>query len=589
MIAESEEIWLTGKPICRGIAIGIPYFFQQLQGTVPEFTIEDEEEIEEEIERYYRAIAEGKEDIKILQSHLQKERIYDGAAILDAHLEMMQDPLLTTYVEDQIRHTRKNAEYVFDYTINECQKKFNSIADPFFRERFKDIRDISTRILDHLRNSVRVRLADIPSGSIIFSTDLSAFDTAEAKSDSVGAFVTREGGTTSHVAILARAKGIPYISSIHFEKVLAFSERLIIVDGRTGHIILNPTEKTLAKYTLLRDQLQIHLQKINSAGHLEAETFDGYRIQLSANIEMFAELDMLHQYGGNGVGLLRTESTFLSKGFFPDEQEQFEIYLQFVKNMKGLPIVIRTFDVGGDKFLRKHQTERESNPFLGCRAIRFLLREREIFKTQLRAILRASSWGNISIMFPMISSLSELLEAKQIFYEVKEELKSLHIPFASHIPIGCMIEVPSAAIIADLLAKESDFLSIGTNDLVQYSLAVDRTNNSISSLYTPTHPSVIRLIKLVASEANRRGIPVSVCGEVAADPRFTPLLLGLGVHELSVASRYLPIIKNAIRNISIVAANKLAEKALKLCSATEIEDLITKEYKKNVPEDCFYN
>lgn len=502
---------------------------------------------------------------------------------------MLQDPMLTSYIEDQIRETRKNAEYIFDCTIDECEKKFNSIADPFFRERFKDIRDISARIMGHLKNSVQKRLSDIPPGCIIFSTDLSAFDTAEAHSDRVGAFVTMLGGTTSHAAIVARAKGIPYVSSVAYENALARNTPLIIVDGRTGHIIINPTPETLERYVQLKKQLHTHLQKINDAGHLQAETFDGYRIQLSANIEMLAELDMLHQYGGNGVGLLRTESALLSKDVFPNEQEQFEVYKRFVEQMHGLPIVIRTFDIGGDKHLNLTQLDKESNPFLGCRAIRFLLRERELFKTQLRAILRASHAGNVRVMFPLVSSVSELLEAKSLFYEVRRELEASGAPLPAYVPLGCMIEVPSAAIIADLLAKECDFLSIGTNDLVQYSLAVDRSNSAISTLYSPSHPSVIRLIKLVAQEANHRGISVSLCGEIAADPRFTALLLGLGIHELSVAARYLPLIKNAVRNTSIVSAYKLAEKALMLCSAAEIEELITTEYRKSVPHDYFYN
>jgi phosphotransferase system enzyme I (PtsI) len=257
--------------------------------------------------------------------------------------------------------------------------------------------------------------------------------------------------------------------------------------------------------------------------------------------------------------------------------------------MNGLPIAIRTFDLGGDKYLKNQQKVPECNPFLGCRAIRFSLREKEIFKAQLRAILRASALGDVSIMFPMVSSLSELLEAKAVLQEAREELLARGEPMARRLPVGCMIEVPSAAIIADLLAKECDFLSIGTNDLVQYALAVDRSNNALSDLYTPTHPAVLRMIRLIVSEANHHGIPVTVCGEVAADPRFAPLLLGLGVHELSVASRYLPIIKNAIRNMSIVSAGKLAEEALSLSSPAEIERLIDEEYRKNVPEDCFYN
>ncbi len=585
---QCQEILLAGTPICRGIAIGRPFFFTLVETDVPEFSIADAD-VEGEVTRYQRAIHKGLEDIKRLQKRLHNERILDGAAILDGHLQMMQDALLTTCVEAQIRSQRKNAEFVFQGIIRECQEKFDSIADPFFRERFKDIQDISQRVLGHLRDSVRICLADIPNDSIIFSKDLTAFDTAEANSSCVCAFVTKDGGATSHAAIVAKAKGIPYVSSVEIEGLAVDKDAWVIVDGRTGEIILHPSAETLKKYQQLRNQLQMHLLKLKQTGKLLAETYDGYAIQLSANIEMAGELDMLHQAGGSGVGLFRTESAFLDRDEFPAEEEQFRLYRSFVEKMNGLPIVIRTFDVGGDKYLRNQQSLHECNPFLGCRAIRFLLREKEIFKTQLRAILRASAYGEVRVMFPMISALCELMEAKEILEGVRQELIARGENIPAYIPIGCMIEVPSAAIIADLLAKECDFLSIGTNDLVQYALAVDRTNNALSHLYTPTHPSVIRLIRLIVNEANHHGIPVTVCGEVAADPRFTPLLLGLGVHELSVASRYIPMVKNAVRNTSIVAASKLAEQVLTLSSAGEIAELLTREYRRNVPEDCFYN
>lgn len=588
MVLESQELLITGTPICRGIAIGKPFFFTLVDDIAAEFSIAVQD-IDAEVRRYQRAIGRARDEVKTLQKKLQKERAFDGAAILEGHLQMMQDPLLTTNVEEEIRSTQKNADFVFQSIINEYQKKFNSMSDQFFRERFKDIQDLSRRVVGHLRESVRECLADIPHDSIVFASDLTAFDTAEANSGRVSAFVTKEGGATSHAAIVAKAKGIPYVSSVDIENIENFKDALVIVDGRVGEIIINPSPETVLKYQQLRSRLQLHLQKLKQTEKLQAETYDGYAIQLSANIEMLSELDLLHQSGGNGVGLLRTESPFLAKEVFPSEEEQFAIYRQFVENMNGLPIVIRTFDLGGDKYLRNQQTIHECNPFLGCRAIRFSLREKDIFRLQLRAILRASAYGDVRIMFPMVSALSELLEAKDLLEETRQALIKEGQKISQRLPLGCMIEVPSAAIIADLLAKECDFLSIGTNDLVQYSLAVDRTNNALSDLYTPTHPSVIRLIKLVVNEANHRGIPVSVCGEVAADPRFTPLLLGLGIHELSVASRYLPIIKNAIRNTSIVAASKLAERILKLSSADEIEDLLTREYRQNVPEDCFYN
>lgn len=587
MPGQKEEIVLRGTPICRGIAIGHPFFFTMPEELVPEYGISSDA-VHEEIARYQQALAQGREDIKSLQHRLQKECIFDGVAILEAHLLIMQDPMLTTYVEEQIRSTKKNVDYVFQSIMKKYQKKIDAIKDPFFRERFKDIQDISRRILGHLRHNAHNCLANVPANSIVFSSDLTACDTAEAPIGCVMAFVTRCGGTTSHAAIVAKAQGIPYVSNIDFEKIDAEKNGKVIVDGRTGEIIVNPTEETLSKYHQLRDQLHMHLEKLTQTGKQEAETYDGYAVQLSANVEMFSELDMLHQFGGSGVGLLRTESAFLAKESLPTEEEQFAIYRHFVEQMNGLSIVIRTFDLGGDKYLRNQQTV-ESNPFLGCRAIRFSLKEKTIFKMQLRAILRSSAFGAVSIMFPMVSSLSELREAKAVLQEVKEELLEKQVPMASYIPVGCMIEVPSAAVIADLLAKECDFLSIGTNDLVQYTLAVDRSNNNLSALYAPTNPSILRLIRLIVSEANHHGIPVTVCGEVAADPRFTPLLLGLGVHELSVASRYLPTVKNAIRNTSIVSASKLAEEALSLSSATEIEELLNREYQRHAPEDCFYN
>lgn len=588
MSAICGEVILEGTPICRGIAIGRPFYFKLTEDAVDETSI-GTIGVDAEVKRYRLALSKGREEVKKLHKRLLLEKIAEGAAILDGHLQMMEDPLLTTEVEDTIRGTLKSADVAFQSVIGEYQKKCESVSDPFFRERYKEIGEISRRIMRHLHNSSAAGLAQIPKESIVFAEDLTSIDTAEAEAGAVMAFITRSGGAASHAAIVAKAKGIPYVTSIDFEGLTIRKDGWVIVDGRTGKIIINPTSETLTKYQHMRDQLQSHVAALSKGGKLEAETYDGYKVQLSANTEMHSELDLLHEYGGGGVGLYRTESAFLYRETFPSEEEQFEIYRDFVKRMNGLPIVIRTFDLGGDKYLKNRHFEREGNPFLGCRAIRFSLREKEVFKSQLRAILRAGAYGNVKVLFPMVSALSELLEAKAVLEEARRELIQRGEKIPDRMPIGCMIEVPSAAIIADLLAKECDFLSIGTNDLVQYALAVDRSNDSLSKLYTPTHPGVLRLIRLVVSEANHHGIPVTVCGEVAADPRFAPLLLGLGVHELSVASRYLPTVKHAIRNTSIVAASKLAEKALTLSTASEVEELITREYRKNVPEDCFYN
>lgn len=589
MKKKAEEQYFHGAPICRGIAIGKPVLLSWTEEPVPEFTVA-EDRVEYEIDRYRSALSRSREEISSLQEQLEKDNVLEGVTILDAQLQMMQDPLLTTHIEDAVHTTRKNVESVLQSHIDQYRKRFFSIDDPYFRDRFKDIQDISQRILGHLCGTKsRITKSEIPYGSILFACELTASDIAEVSTVHVGGIVTERGGPATHAAVVANAKGTPFVSNIHLNEIDPEQHDLAVVDGRTGDVILSPSSTTITKYEQIRTQLQEHLDKLSHVAPLTAETFDGYSVRLSANIELAEELDFLHQHGGHGVGLFRSEYLFLNKARFPSEEEQFAIYMDLVIKMRGLPIVIRTFDVGGDKCLPPSlQGDYESNPFLGCRAIRFLLKETGIFKAQLRAILRAGAYGDVSVMFPMISTLSELLEAKSILAEVQSDLERQGEQYGS-VRVGSMIEVPSAAIIADLLAKECDFLSIGTNDLVQYALAVDRSNHSMNALYTPTHPSVLRLIKLIIHEANHQGIPVTICGEVAADPRFTPLLLGLGVHELSVATRYLPTVKHAIRNTSIVAASQLAERALALTSANEIQELLTKEYRENVPDDCFYN
>jgi phosphotransferase system enzyme I (PtsI) len=583
-----EEITIRGIPICRGIAIGKSFFFDYVQDSIPEFSIAPEE-VENEISHYRQAIKRSEEEVRCLRKQLTQDGAHEGALILESHLEMIQDPLLTDHIENEIRQSGKNAEFVFFNHISQYQKKFSSIADPFFRERFRDLLAISRRVLGYMRTNVGFSLTNIPHNSVVFANELAASDSAEAKAGAVSAFVTQHGGATSHAAIVAKSKGIPYVANVNYELLKQHKNSIVIVDGRTGDIVINPTTETLKKYQKLQSQLFDHFRKLEKVGDLSAETIDGYQVGLFANIDMLNELDMFQQYGAGGVGLFRSEYILLSKDRVPHEDEQYEIYRTLVERMKGLPVTIRTFDVGGDKLNLGRAMPQESNPFLGCRAIRFLLKERKIFKTQLRAILRASLFGEVGILLPMVSNLSEILEVKKLIKEAHDELVSGGLHGLPMPRIGSMIEVPSAAITADLIASECDFLSIGTNDLVQYSLAVDRDNQSISGLYNPAHPSIIRLIKMIVTEANKKGIPVSVCGEVAADPRFTPLLLGLGVHQLSVSCRHVPVVKNAIRSTYILSAHHLAEKVLTLSTAQEIQQILNEEYQKNVPDDYFYN
>jgi phosphoenolpyruvate-protein phosphotransferase (PTS system enzyme I) len=579
----AQEIVVKGSPICRGIAIGKPFFLNRDDFTVFEMRIQPAN-MQREIDRYRHALSRSKQDIKRLLKQLEIESAEEGILILEAQLEMLKDPLLTEEIEKEIRKNKKNVEFVFQQALLKYQERFQALNDSFFADRFQDLQDLAHRIFCYLHESGNLSLSDVPPNSIVCALELTASDAASAHNFCVSAFLTETGGATTHAAIVARAKGIPYITNVSLQALKENAHHPMVVDGRSGKIILNPSQETLKEYEQLKARMQHQVKKLEQGTKWPAQTFDGYSIRLCANLDTAEEIDFIHELGGQGIGLFRSEYIFLPKNEIPSEEEQFQVYHRIVEQMKGLPIVIRTFDLGGDKTSLHHSFSSERNPFLGCRATRFLLKEQEIFKAQLRAIIRASVFGNVSILFPMISNLLELREAKKIVLEARKELDLFH-----PIRIGCMIEVPSAALIVDHFVKECDFLSIGTNDLVQYALAVDRSDQALTEFYEPTDPSVIRLIKLITLESDKAQIPVSVCGEIASDPRFTTLLLGLGIQELSVAPRYLPLIKNAVRRTSIVDAVHLAEKALCMTTAQEVLELLVHDYRKKVPDDPFYN
>lgn len=578
----SREILLKGYPICPGIAIGRPFYFATPDEHVPEFSV-PKEQIDGEIARYYKALKNSRRDLLSMQKLLQHEGGSEAAAILGSHLEMTHDPLITTRIEEAIRHRGKNTEYVFKSVIGEYEEKFLKISNKFFRERLSDFQDISRRIIGHLRQHERCSLSKLQMRSIVFAHELSPSDTAEANTEQIDAFVTRSGAETSHVAIMARARGIPFVSNVDFPDLTLSIPPRVIVDGQSGHVIINPRKETEAHYSHERKKLKVQVKGLQKRGQGEAETTDGERVRLTANLELFEQVSTLADYGGEGIGLFRSEYLFLLKDTFPTENEQFKAYRHLVEGVSGYSAVIRTFDIGGDKLGNYHFTRNEKNPYLGCRAIRLMLREQGIFKTQIRAILRASAFGEASLLLPMVTDLSELLSAKAIIEEVKQELSAAGVPFSRSIRLGCMIEVPSAALITDILAAECDFFSIGTNDLVQYLLAVDRSNQNMSYLYTPAHPSVVRLIQSIVKECAKVSKPVSLCGEIAANARFLPLLLGLGIREFSVSAPQIPKVKNVIRNLSIQGAKKLTKQALKCRSAEELDQLLEKAYQKLAP------
>jgi phosphotransferase system enzyme I (PtsI) len=589
---ETVEIILRGLPVSKGIGIGFPVFFASAEDHVPDVAI-PKKEIEQEIDRYRRALDLSRKDVETLQRLSLNEGPSEVVSILGTHLEMMHDPLLTSVIEERIRDMQRNIESIFQHLIEEYKQRFSTLQDHYFQERVRDIVDVSRRILGHLRPLEKIKMDEMPHNSIILTHELVPSETVEANASLVSAFVTASGGITSHAAIIARAKGIPYVANIDIKQLKKAEIHSLIVDGSQGLVILNPTRQTLKKYQEIQRNLQLDYKLLKSASHLKGETIDGYEVRIFANLENPKEIDQLLKAGAEGIGLFRSEYLFLSRKAFPTEEEQVGIYKRMVKALKGRPLVIRIFDIGGDKKVDLpplhpdaryfHAVGFELNPALGCRAIRFLLRYPEILEKQLRAILRASYFGEIHILIPMVADLHEVRVVREMVERIKDQLYKEGIKTAKHVPVGCMIEVPSSAIMCDALAEEVDFLSIGTNDLVQYVLAADRSNRNTTELYYSTHPSILRLIRMVVASATRARKPVILCGELAADPAMIPLLIGLGIREFSVAARHIPSVKHTIRKWRILEASRLAEGALEYASAKELQDFLAAET-ANLPQ-----
>lgn len=575
-----EEVLIRGFPVSEGIAIGVPFFLQPAEKEIPEFPI-TLKEVDDEIARYRNALFSSREDLTQLRNDLAMDAS-DAATILDSHISMLDDPLMTVHMEEKIRQMLRKPESVFHSVITDYEKRFSQTTNAFFQERLVDVMDLAKRVLGHLCPSKGNSLSKVPFNSIVFAKELIPSYTASAEQCRISAFVTQHGGGNSHAALIARAKGIPYVACIDVASIKDINSRSVIVDGQTGDVIFNPTPATMEKYKQRKTCLKTSQQLLHKELQYDAETIDGCAIQVYANIGNISDLDGIQQLGAEGVGLFRTEYLFFqNRHLIASEEDQFQAYLKLVLSIGPMPIVIRVFDVGGDKnpelFMDKEQ---EPNPVLGCRGIRFLLRHIEIFKIQLRAILRAAAHGDVRILLPLISDVHELEMSRSLIDEAARELSAEGTPHRPDIPLGCMIEVPSAVLICDALAKRSDFLSIGTNDLVQYTLGIDRSNPAMSDFCYPAHPSVLRMIKMVITEAKRYEKSVTICGEIASNPLFVPLLLGLGVDQLSCSPRYIPIVKRAIRQTSLIGAYELSGKILRLDSTKEVSRVLLEAYNK---------
>ncbi|MBI2810450.1 MAG: phosphoenolpyruvate--protein phosphotransferase, partial [Candidatus Melainabacteria bacterium] len=537
-MSDREEFLIKGLPVSDGIAIGVPYFLMSVEEEVPEFPI-TLKEVDDEITRYRSALFSSREDLKKLRHNLAEETCDDAATIIDSHIQMLDDPFITVNMEENIRQRLQNTESVFQSVMTDYGNRFTLTSDSFFQERLVDVMDLAHRVMGHLRPGNKHSLENIPFNSIVFADELVPSHTASAHTARVSAFVTKTGGGNSHAALIARAKGIPYVTCIAIDELRERPCRCVIVDGQNGDIIFNPKPQTLEKYKQRKTSLKTSQQLLQKEQQYDVETIDGCAIHLFANIGNLSDIDTLSQAGAEGVGLFRTEYLFFEhQKLIASEEEQVKAYSHLLKTVPDQPVVFRVFDFGGDKNPELFaDEEKEPNPVLGCRGIRFLLRHKDIFKTQLRAILRAAVHGDARILLPLISDTSELDQTRALIEEISKELSMQGIPFKEKVPLGCMIEVPSAVIICDALARKSDFLSIGTNDLVQYTLGIDRSNPSMSDSCYPAHPSVLRMIKMVNTEAKRQGKSVTICGEIASNPLFVPLLLGLGVDQLSCSPR----------------------------------------------------
>ncbi len=585
MDSRENDLLLKGIGVSPGIIIGKAFLVDRREIELTAIQLNTDAEIKHELGRFKQALSESKQQLLNVKKEVEHKKIKEASYIIDAQILILEDKLLIENITNTIKEKKVDAASAVKDTVRKLSKSFDDIGDEYLKERKSDIDYIGERILRNILGRKRQDLSEIKEESIIVAHDLSPADTANLDVDVVMGFVTNSGGKTSHTAIMARALEIP--SVVGLDKVTQEVNRrdTIIVDGTIGVVIIRPTAETLRNYSekkLRYEQLEKELFKYKD---LPSETPDGYHITLLANIELVEELSSVLEYGAEGIGLYRTEFLYLNRKDLPSEEEHFNIYKKLIEKASPHPVTLRTLDLGGDKFLSHIDLAEEMNPVMGLRAIRFCLKEVNIFKTQLRAILRSSAFGEIKVLFPMISGMQEILQIKKILRELKADLKREKIPFNPQIKIGIMIEIPSAVTIADLLAKEVDFFSIGTNDLIQYTLAIDRVNEHVSYLYNPLHPAIIRLVRTVVEAAHSNGIEVVMCGEMAGEPLYLPVLLGLGIDKLSMNPLCILKIKKILRSISYHESQELLKAIDLFKTATEIENFVRKEMHKRFPEE----
>lgn len=534
-------------------------------------------DINGELVRLEAAVNESRKQLEAIKEKAIVELGEEEAQIFGAHLMVLDDPEYIGQVKVNIENNNMTADHGLKTVTDQFVSIFETMEDAYLKERAADIKDVGTRIL---RNILGVKASDLGSineDSIIIAYDLTPSDTAQMNKEKVLGFATDIGGRTSHTAIMARSLEIPAVLGLGSVTEQVKDGDIVIVDGIEGKVVVNPSEELLEEYKGKKKAYEDFRAELGELKELSAETKDAHKVELAGNIGTPNDVDGVLKNGGEGVGLYRTEFLYMDSETMPSEDKQFEAYKKVLEDMGGKPVIIRTLDIGGDKKLPYLELAEEMNPFLGLRAVRLCLQEKDMFKTQLKAILRASIYGQALVMFPMISSIQEVRQAKAVIEECKRELDVKGIKYDKELKVGIMVEIPAAAIAADIIAKEVDFFSIGTNDLCQYTLAVDRMNEKVSYLYDPLHPAIIRLVKNVIDASHKEGIFTGMCGEMAGDPYSALILLGLGLDEFSMSALSIPQIKKIIRSVTMVKAKEIAEKALTLSTAEEVKELVDKE------------
>jgi len=577
---------LKGTPVSSGIAIGKVYLLERGRIHVSKYTLKDEQ-VEKETARFKAAVKRSVEELNSIKDSIPDDEVRKHAFIIDAHLLILQDRYFYNDVIDIMRRQRINAEWALDIVVSKFLSSFEKVEDPYLRERGQDVNYIYQRLL---RILVKGKVSGMDAKGIkgkvvIVAHDLSPADTIQLDLNKVSGFVTDVGGRTSHTSIVARALEIPAVVGLGTVTGLVRNNETVIIDGDEGVVIVNPAPEVQREYLAKQVDLSAQRKEFLRIAKLRSETKDGFRIRVGANIELLAEMDIVERYGAEGIGLYRTEYIYLSRKTLPTEMDHYHIYRKLAENRAVKYTTIRTLDLGGDKFASKIEVPKEINPAMGLRAIRLCIKELDIFRAQLRGILRASFYGPLRILFPMVSGMDEVKRAKAVLRECMDELRAEQVPFNEEIEIGIMIEVPSTTMITDLLAREVDFFSIGTNDLIQYTLAIDRVNEYVSYLYEPLHPSVLRMIKKTVDDAHAGKIEVCLCGEMAGEPLYVPILLGLELDELSMNAYVIPRVKKIIRGLGQSYCKELVKEIFSKESAKESEALLRKEMTTMFPED----